>query len=231
MYGYKISGFASAERFFEAEHFLDRYLKGYEKKQTSFSSDGSRSQKWEKQDGDNTLTVELVKNITESGIMIFSDEEIKKLKHGGIWLYIKDIIPTIIFAAIYWVGMPYILTRVRYKNYFIKIGTLIGLAAVMLILRLIIDAVKKKMPRPSMRTPRRSKFVQYGGVISVILSVFTVLDQFGKSVSAIGDYGLTKGGSYLYFINLFILSPVAVIVMQLILSELIKYIIRNKTNK
>ena len=87
------------------------------------------------------------------------------------------------------------------------------------------------MTRPSMRTPRRSKFVQYGGVVSVVLFVFTILSEFGKSVSAIGDYGLTKGGSYLYFINLFITSPAAVIVMQLIISETVKYIMKSRKNK
>ena len=103
LYGYKISGFAGNERYEEAAAYLDRRLKGFERKNEEFDADGSRTLHYERLTPEGTVQeVTLVKNVTESAVMVFSDIPMKSLKHGGILLTLRDIIPMTVFGALYY---------------------------------------------------------------------------------------------------------------------------------
>lgn len=263
-YGYKISGFASSERFFETERFLDIYLKGYEKGDTEFSEDGSRRQIWIRhgtaadedrkgffsdlmralpglfglraaskggkpaEEGKETVSessesaavqtrVELVKNVTESAVMVFSDEEIRWLKRGGIFLYLRDLPLMILFCAVYFVGAVFLkryLFTLNTDLYYTLGGhiiTFLGLG----ILGTVITLLTFK-PISSLRTHLRTRFIQLGGMFSVVLGIF----EFSKVLKA----GV---GRPMNFIYLMLDCPPTVILLVI----LFLYIIRRVTKR
>ena len=82
-----------------------------------FGDDGSRTQIYRKKTDDGEQVVTLVKNITESGVMVFSDIPLPSLRKGGIILYLRDLPWMIAFAALYWVGYPVLLSKVPQIEY------------------------------------------------------------------------------------------------------------------
>ena len=106
LYGYKISNFTKAKKYAEIEALLDKKLKGFEKQSYEFEKDGSVRQDYVRKNEDGTeTTVTLAKNITESSIVVFSDIPLKFLRNGGWCLLTADILPMLIFTALYWFGM------------------------------------------------------------------------------------------------------------------------------
>ena len=106
LYGYKISNFTKAKKYAEIEALLDKKLKGFEKQSYEFEKDGSVCQDYVRKNEDGTeTTVTLAKNITESSIVVFSDIPLKFLGNGGWCLLTADILPMLIFTALYWFGM------------------------------------------------------------------------------------------------------------------------------
>ena len=103
LYGYKISNFTKAKKYAEIEALLDKKLKGFEKQSYEFEKDGSVCQDYVRKNEDGTeTTVTLAKNITESSIVVFSDIPLKFLRNGGWCLLTADILPMLIFTALYW---------------------------------------------------------------------------------------------------------------------------------
>ncbi len=108
IYGYKISGFSDNARFCEAQEILDKKLKDWNKSSACFDEDGSVSIVYSKENEDGTQSeVKLVKNITESAVLVFSDIPIKIFSKGGILIYLRDLIPAAIFLAVYIIGYHY----------------------------------------------------------------------------------------------------------------------------
>lgn len=164
LYGYKISGFAHSERYFEAEALLDRKLKGFEKDNAAFEEDGSRRQRYFRKNEDGSETeVLLTKNVTESGIMVFSDIPLKYLQKGGLVFYIRDIIPTLIIAAIYW-GSYYYIMRQRWAggglNKLLQIAFVCGIIFTV-VSRIAIRVLNKN------RSPLRVRFMALGSIFGV----------------------------------------------------------------
>lgn len=170
-YGYKISGFAKNEKFIEAEKFLDKKLKGYEKHSGAFEDDGSMSIVYRKDDAGNSAEVKLTKNITESAVMVFSDVPLKYFRHGGWRLYLRDIIPAIIFAAVFF-AVQIINTKIEWPS------------PVMLLAEAALGALfflvtQKAVSRN--RSRLRVRFIQCGGIITMLLVLWN-LHRYGFSL-------------------------------------------------
>ncbi len=161
LYGYKISGLARSEKYFEAEKLLDRKLKGFSKDNAVFAEDGSITQRYFRENEDGTLTeVTLVKNITETAVLVFSDIPLKYLKFGGKLLYLRDIIPTFIMAGIYWGSYRYALTKT-------SLGAKpVMLMAVCAIIYAFICFASIK-PLSKNRSPLRVRFIALGSVFTL----------------------------------------------------------------
>ncbi len=218
-YGYKISGFASSERFFEAERYLDKKLRGWTKGQTEFLEDGSRRQVWTQsaEDG-STQTVELVKNVTESAVLVFSDIELKWLMHGGVFLYVRDLPLMAVFAAVYFIGTM-LLKRFYIAPSFRMYNTLPGRAVIMAIMAAAATVITLATTKPvmNMRTKLRARFVQMGGVFAVILGLSELHYIFTAAHLRIG-----------YFFYYLFDSPVAIILTQILLLYLIGRIAKRR---
>lgn len=170
-YGYKLSGFARSEKFFEAEHYLDRRLKGFTKANATFTDDGSRTQVWQRTAEDGTeQTVTLVKNVTESGVIVFSDIELKELKHGGIIMYLKDIPIQAAFAALYWYGFIKLRSTPVY-GILITRAKIAGLVAIIGLVYAAIIGLSTKIISIR-RTPARTRWIQTGGPFSIVAILY-----------------------------------------------------------
>lgn len=165
-YGYKISNLTRAKKYAEIEALLDKKLVGFEKKGYAFEPDGSVNQDYVRTNEDGTQTkVTLSKNVTESSIVVFSDTELDFIKHGRYSLLMRDIIPTLIFAAVYWgimapIIIPYIYeirNNITDFIFLLVISTIIMTAA-NLISWSRLAAVRSKA---------RTHFIQCGGIISL----------------------------------------------------------------
>ena len=191
-YGYKIGGFASQAKFDEAEWFIDLLMKKkFVKGHADFSEDGSRTQEWVRSDDSGEQKIVLVKNITESAGIVFSDCELKWLKFGGKLLYLRDIIPMLLFALMFWKLVPMLSVKYNVVNNYLANGffmsmicgccaSIICLAADLLI-RIRRDHV-------------RSLFVRLGGVFSTL----QVLYFFIKPVFISHDSFFTFFGKVFY---------------------------------
>ncbi len=215
-YGYKLSGLARSEKFFEAEHYLDKRLKGFEKDNAVFADDGSRTQVYRRKSDEGEQTVTLVKNITESGVLVFSDIELKDLKHGGIILYLRDILWQAAFAALYWIGypkskstMPIGIMMSRLK----PIGTCLVISIAVALLMIVtykLVAVR--------RTPARVRFIQTGGVFSIVMMFYTLWSLTFK-----------HGGMPLpSFVNSFVQTPLAPLLIGCFLLWLIPQLMKGR---
>lgn len=173
LYGYKISNFARSEKYFEAENLLDKKLKGFEKDTTVFERDGSRSQRYFKKNEDGTeIEVILSKNVTESGIMVFSDIPLNYFKRGGWIFYLRDIVPMLIMAAIYW-GCYYFILRQKWSA-----GgdtRMLQIAFVCSMIFTIISQIAVKVFGKN-RSPLRVSFIALGSVFTV----YTLLNRLSK---------------------------------------------------
>lgn len=165
-YGYKIGGFASQAKFDEAEWFIDLLMKKkFVKGHADFSEDGSRTQEWVRSDDSGEQKIVLIKNITESAVIVFSDCELKWLKFGGKLLYLRDIIPMLLFALMFWKLVPFVSAKYRIvdnylaNGFFMSVICGLGGAIVCLIANLLIRI---------RRDPVRSLFVRLGGVFSIL---------------------------------------------------------------
>ena len=168
-YGYKISNLTRAKKYEEIEALLDKKLTDFEKKSFVFEPDGSVNQDYIRKNDDGTETkVTLSKNVTESSIVVFSDIELKFIKHGGYSLLMADIIPTLIFDVVYWAGMGPVLVPFLYNKssdfvFWIVIFTVVMTGANLISWNRLTNV----------RTDRRVRFIQAGGIIS--LAVFLYL--------------------------------------------------------
>lgn len=111
-YGYLISNLPRNEKYAETEAFLDKKLADFQKDNAVFEKDGSMRQVYRKTDDEGNVTeISLVKNITESSIVVFSDIPLKYFKRGGAVLFVRDIAPSVVFGAFYWAGIGTTLMR------------------------------------------------------------------------------------------------------------------------
>ncbi|MBQ5316953.1 MAG: hypothetical protein J6I96_05305 [Oscillospiraceae bacterium] len=191
---------------------MDKKLKGFQKDNAVFSDDGSRTQVYRKTDGDGEQVVTLVKNVTESGVMVFSDVPIPTLRHGGIILYLRDIVWMLFFAAVYWVGYPILLNRVPQIVYRLTpYGTMAAAAVVFALL--ILATVKPVSVR---RTPVRVRFLQLGGLFSIVLGVYSL-----------GSMIFSRFNDYRSFLRNLVASPLS----ALLIGWLIVHIAEKKLFK
>lgn len=176
-YGYKISGMARGVKFSEAEVFLDKKLKGYEKMNASFSEDGSRTQVYKRKNEDGTENeVTMVKNVTESGIIVFSDLPLKFFKFGGWVLYLRDIVPTVIFGLIYWLGYFKLINTSVFngKILMLLLAAIVGGAAAFLLCLLTHKILDNN------RSELRIRFIQLGGIISIVPALYYITRAFAR---------------------------------------------------
>ena len=163
LYGYKISNFTKAKKYAEIEALLDKKLKGFEKQSYEFEKDGSVRQDYVRKNEDGTeTTVTLAKNITESSIVVFSDIPLKFLRNGGWCLLTADILPMLIFTALYWFGMNYIVQLIAWAPTEQYISFLLIAAVIMLGVNLI--AAKLLMRRRSLA---RTLWIETAGIFSL----------------------------------------------------------------
>ena len=176
-YGYKISGMARGVKFDEAEVFLDKKLKDYEKMNASFSEDGSRTQVYKRKNEDGTENeVTMVKNVTESGILVFSDLPLKFFKFGGWVLYLRDIVPTIIFGLIYWLGYYKLVNSSMFngKILMLLLAAVVGGFAAYLLSLFTYKLLDKN------RSELRIRFIQLGGIISIVPVLYFITRAFAR---------------------------------------------------
>ncbi|MBQ7990622.1 MAG: hypothetical protein IJ251_06200 [Oscillospiraceae bacterium] len=169
-YGYKLSGFARSEKFFEAEHYLDRRLKGFTKENASFAEDGSRTQTWKMTSDEGEKTVTLVKNITESGVIVFSDVELKELKHSGLLCFLRDVLWQAAFAALYWIGFMWFQRTPAYGFMMANVGVWGAVLGIGVLYAVIIALTYR--PVSVRRIPSRTRFIQAGGVFTVAMILY-----------------------------------------------------------
>lgn len=168
LYGYKISGLARSEKYFEAERLLDKKLKNFEKDNAVFEEDGSIRQIYRRKNEDGSETeITLVKNITESAVIVFSDIPLKFLKYGGIILYVRDIAPTIIFAVLYY--FLYKLALRYFMAYSLTALTLVALAAAAIFT--VTDLLTYRLLDKN-RSRLRIRFIQSGSIFTVIALLY-----------------------------------------------------------
>lgn len=211
-YGYKISGFAGGERFFEAERLLDIVLKGFEKLPASFEADGSRKQEYIKKDDEEEKNVTLIKNVTESGILVFSDAPLKLFRFGGAVFYLWDILPTVLMGILWWFAVPEILRRLPLGNVSAAaVDTAAGL--IFCFISLVICSGIKKLEEKGHRhlrilfVPCRSRlrleFISRGGVITLI----------GLFVSG---FKIFSGFDFMYLLARFLRSPIPMLAVSVL---------------
>lgn len=168
MYGYKVSGLSRSERYFETEKLLDKKLKDYEKLNSSFEEDGSRKQIYRKTAEDGTISeVTLIKNVTESGIMVFSDRELKFLKFGGAYMYLRDIPAVVIFCLLYYRAAEYFVSPKIAPN----ISSLVLNIAVCIAAVVIISILTYNLLNTD-RYHLRIRIIQSGFPITLILPLY-----------------------------------------------------------
>lgn len=170
VYGYKISGFARTERYKEAEVFLNRKLKGWEKGSESFAEDGSVTLCYKKTEEDGSVKeVSLEKNITESFVMVLSDIPIKFLRFGGAVFYLRDIIPVALFIFGWYFGYIKIAAASGISPGFAAVaGTFAGI---------FIDLFTEKLLRKN-RTRLRIKLIQMCWLFPLINFIYYTLKIF-----------------------------------------------------
>ena len=174
LYGYKISNFTKAKKYAEIEALLDKKLKGFEKQSYEFEKDGSVRQDYVRKNEDGTeTTVTLAKNITESSIVVFSDIPLKFLRNGGWCLLTADILPTLIFTALYWFGMNYIVQLIAWAPTEQYISFLLIAAVIMLGVDLI--AAKLLMRRRSLA---RTLWIETAGIFSLPIFFWILFKVF-----------------------------------------------------
>lgn len=193
-YGYKISEMAGSERFFEAERLLDIKLAGFEKAAASFEADGSRRQEYSRTEEDGSeKKVTLIKNVTESGILVFSNIPLKFFRFGGKIFYLWDILPTVVMGIFWWVVFTKAIDRFCANFYqaavFQVIAGFVWFLLVMLAGR-VISFIERKDHRnlKILFVPYRSRlrinFIARGGAVSAVcifLSSFMIFSGMNGS--------------------------------------------------
>lgn len=155
--------FHQGKKYAEIEALLDKKLKGFEKQSYEFEKDGSVRQDYVRKNEDGTeTTVTLAKNITESSIVVFSDIPLKFLRNGGWCLLTADILPMLIFTALYWFGMNYTVQLIAWAPTEQYISFLLIAAVIMLGVDLI--AAKLLMRRRSLA---RTLWIETAGIFSL----------------------------------------------------------------
>ena len=220
-YGYKISGFGSSEKFFEAERYLDKKLKDFTKEPAVFEEDGSRKQRWVRESEGAQTAVELVKNITESAVLVFSDIPLKMFRFGGLLMYLRDLPAMIFFAALYWVVYPLIAVRMPFRTGDGALSYWTALIVMLLVssLALLIIILVSDKFLSARREHIRMRFMQFGGIFSVVLGIHELISSMSMSISS----GTISGFhvSYLTFIARFLTKPLSLfLVLILVLRAL-----------
>ena len=171
VYGYKICGFARTERYNEAVKYLDKRLKDYEKQGEQFEEDGSVSVKYIKTHEDGSaFEVSVKKDVTESSVMVFSDVPIKAFKKGGLFFYLRDILPVILINAVYYVGFELFLSysaSVLGNANIYSYSSLLTLAAFFGIFCIIFNCVTYVMLKEN-RTMFRISLIQFGAPVTAL---------------------------------------------------------------
>ena len=204
LYGYKISNFTKAKKYAEIEALLDKKLKGFEKQSYEFEKDGSVCQDYVRKNEDGTeTTVTLAKNITESSIVVFSDIPLKFLRNGGWCLLTADILPTLIFTALYWFGMNYIVQLIAWAPTEQYISFLLIAAVIMLGVDLI--AAKLLMRRRSLA---RTLWIETAGIFSLPIFFWILFKGFAHV-------------SLMQMLKMLLYSPLPVIIISGALTFLI----------
>lgn len=204
LYGYKISNFTKAKKYAEIEALLDKKLKGFEKQSYEFEKDGSVRQDYVRKNEDGTeTTVTLAKNITESSIVVFSDIPLKFLRNGGWCLLTADILPMLIFTALYWFGMNYIVQLIAWVPTEQYISFMLIAAVIMLGGDLI--AAKLLMRRRSLA---RTLWIETAGIFSLPI-FFRILFKVFAHVSL------------MQMLEMLLYSPLPVIIISGALTFLI----------
>lgn len=216
-FGYKISGMAGAERFFEAERLLDIGLEGFEKSNAEFEADGSRRQEYIKacEDG-SEKKVTLIKNVTESGTLVFANFPLAFFRFGGKIFYLWDILPTA-FAGYFWWGVypgliGYAINRFRLGQVQLAVvQVLAGVVWFLLCLGLgkFFERTEGREHRVlrilfvPCRTKLRTQFLLRGGAVTAA----ALLICFGKMFSGWQGY---------YLLYKFLRSPVPALIVSVI---------------
>ena len=204
LYGYKISNFTKAKKYAEIEALLDKKLKGFEKQSYEFEKDGSVCQDYVRKNEDGTeTTVTLAKNITESSIVVFSDIPLKFLRNGGWCLLTADILPMLIFTALYWFGMNYIVQLIAWAPTEQYISFLLIAAVIMLGVDLI--AAKLLMRRRSLA---RTLWIETAGIFSLPIFFWILFTGFAHV-------------SLMQMLKMLLYSPLPVIIISGALTFLI----------
>ena len=204
LYGYKISNFTKAKKYAEIEALLDKKLKGFEKQSYEFEKDGSVCQDYVRKNEDGTeTTVTLAKNITESSIVVFSDIPLKFLRNGGWCLLTADILPMLIFTALYWFGMNYIVQLIAWAPTEQYISFLLIAAVIMLGVDLI--AAKLLMRRRSLA---RTLWIETAGIFSLHIFFWILFKVFAHV-------------SLMQMLKMLLYSPLPVIIISGALTFLI----------
>ena len=204
LYGYKISNFTKAKKYAEIEALLDKKLKGFEKQSFEFEKDGSVRQDYVRKNEDGTeTTVTLAKNITESSIVVFSDIPLKFLRNGGWCLLTADILPMLIFTALYWFGMNYIVQLIAWAPTEQYISFLLIASVIMLGVDLI--AAKLLMRRRSLA---RTLWIETAGIFSLTIFFWILFKVFAHV-------------SLMQMLKMLLYSPLPVIIISGALTFLI----------
>ena len=205
LYGYKISNFTKAKKYAEIEALLDKKLKGFEKQSYEFEKDGSVRQDYVRKNEDGTeTTVTLAKNITESSIVVFSDIPLKFLRNGGWCLLTADILPTLIFTALYWFGMNYIVRLIVWAPTVQYIISFLLIASVIM-LGVNLIAAKLLMRRRSLA---RTLWIETAGIFSLPIFFWILFNVFAHV-------------SLMHMLEMLLYSPLPVIIISGALTFLI----------
>lgn len=154
------------------------------------------------EDGTET-TVTLAKNITESSIVVFSDIPLKFLRNGGWCLLTADILPMLIFTALYWFGMNYIVQLIAWAPTEQYISFLLIAAVIMLGVNLI--AAKLLMRRRSLA---RTLWIETAGIFSLPIFFWILFKVFDHV-------------SLMQMLKMLLYSPLPVIIISGALTFLI----------
>lgn len=166
-YGYLISNLPRNEKYTETEAFLDKKLNGFEKDNAVFENDGSMRQVYRRTEEDGSVTeISLVKNITESSIVVFSDIPLKYFQKGGAVLYVRDIVPSVIFGAFYWAGIGTTLMRA----FMYGSRTYIPIFLVTLVFSVVINMMSLEKFSEN-RSLLRVQIIQMGSVFIIVPAI------------------------------------------------------------
>lgn len=195
VYGYHISNLPRQEKFEEVEKYLDKKLKGWEKPNIVFEKDGTIRQRYIKKNDESntnadndtsseentneenkdTTEVVLVKNITECNITVYSDIELKFLKFDGKLLLLRDVIPTVIFAAVQWILMRWVIFLACYGT----LSRYIALSAALVFVTVIINFATVKLLHVR-RNMLRVRLIQYGGIFTAFPFLYHISRLFAR---------------------------------------------------